>query len=161
MNEGYKIRSRSESQGMEWWEHARQGRRQKLEEVSFILFINEDQLFSGAFEMGVRAEVKLHMITMNLSCSCHSGNSLRQPDEAGRLYFKKITEPYPYSKVALVVTGTHTFFGNSWGNTDRCICFQCTPNISNTANTTTKLNPVCESECLNWGGGWGVCYFFF
>ena len=113
MNEGYKVGSCSESQGTEW-SHTRQGRRQQPEEVPFLLFINEFKLFSGAFEMEVRAEVKVHMIAMNLPCSCHSGNSLRQPDEASGLYFKEITEHYSYSKVATVVTRTHLFFGNSW-----------------------------------------------
>ena len=100
MNEGYKIGSCSESQGIEWWDHARQGRRQQPE-VPLILFINEAKLFSDAFEMRVRAEVKVYMIAMNIPCSCHSGNSLRQPDEAGSLYFKKVTEPsVQFSSVA-------------------------------------------------------------
>ena len=109
--------------------------------------------------MEVRAEVKVHMIAMNLPCSCHSGNSLRQPDEASGLYFKEITEHYSYSKVATVVTRTHLFFGNSWGNTDRCICFQRTSNVSNTTNTTTKLNPGCESKCPYCGRGALVSFF--
>ena len=159
MNEGYKVGSCSESQGTEW-SHTRQGRRQQPEEVPFLLFINEFKLFSGAFEMEVRAEVKVHMIAMNLPCSCHSGNSLRQPDEASGLYFKEITEHYSYSKVATVVTRTHLFFGNSWGNTDRCICFQRTSNVSNTTNTTTKLNPGCESKCPYCGGRGGSCFIF-
>lgn len=110
--------------------------------------------------MGVRAEVKVRMIAMNLPCTCYSGNSLRQPDEAGGLYFKEITEHYSYSKVAMVVTRTHPFFGNSWGNTDRGICFQRTPNVSNTTNTTTKLNPGCESECPYCRQRGGCCFIF-